>query len=83
MGLQEAISGGRAHREEKATVFFIELKMPMLPPGFRRYLARNGIKRLAQIRLSVFQASTKASSTSGPYRRRSAVGELQDLLGYG
>ena len=32
------------------------------------------MRRLAHMRLSVFQTTTNASSTSGPYCRRSAVG---------
>ena len=34
MGLQQAVRGRCAHREEKATVFFVQLKVPILLQGF-------------------------------------------------
>ncbi len=33
MGPQEAICGSCAHREEKATMFFVQLKVPILLQG--------------------------------------------------
>ena len=41
---------------------------------------KNGTKRLAQIRLSVFQASTNASSTPVDNRRRSITGVVKTPL---
>jgi hypothetical protein len=34
MGLQQAVRGSCAHREEKATMFFVQLKVPLLLQGF-------------------------------------------------
>jgi len=34
MGLQQAIRGSRAHREEQATLFFVQLKVPNLLQAF-------------------------------------------------
>ena len=65
MGLQQAVRGRCAHREEKATVFFVQLKVPILL-RVATMLGKNGIKHFVQMRLRVFQASTNASSTSGP-----------------
>ena len=33
MGLQQAVRGSRAHREEQATMLFVQLKMPVLLQG--------------------------------------------------
>jgi hypothetical protein len=65
MGLQEAICGRCAHREEKATVYFVQLKMPIPLQGCDdawqerdQAFRANPVERLP--------GSTNASSTSGP-----------------
>ena len=65
MSLEETICGGRTHREKQTPMFSLSCTCPS-SSRVLRMSGKNGIKRFVQIRLSVFQASTNASSTSGP-----------------